>query len=399
MARLLRLIETTRAQGASPVLVRLYLSLGHYYFASGQHADELDVAERALQAAQAIGDAVLVLFAQERRGEALHRVGRPEEAAAELAAVIAVLQDLEREQGSVLPLSDLEVDTLGNLGNALYSLGRLDEAHAVFERGLAVARQKRFSHWEAMMSANCGWSAFDRGEWPAARRYIERAVGLTGQMGTSSNRRPLAYISAGRLQLAQGQLEAASQSAEAGLALAEQRGDLFVGWAQRLRVEIDLENGDSTSARARLSLFSDRAHLTEREIDILLPILVWAQLESGEVEAAEELATHTVARLRAQHHRYLLVDALRIEAVVWIRQRRWDEAETALEEALTLARQMPYPYAEAKLLSTYGDLLVARGQPERARDQHEAALAILRPLGEVPYARHSEQALAKLSRP
>jgi tetratricopeptide (TPR) repeat protein len=396
MARLLRLIETTRAQGASPELVRLYLSLGHYYFASGQHEDELDVAERALQAAQAIGDAVLVLFAQERRGEALGRVGRLEESAAELAAVVAALQDLEQQHESVLPLSDLEVDTLANLGDTLTYLGRLEEAQAIFERALAVAKQKRFSNWEAMTSASCGRCAFDRGDWLTAGRYIERAVRQMGQMGTSSNRRPAVYTIDGFLQLALGQMEAATQSAEAGLALAEQRGDRTVWWARWLLVEIDLVRGDPPSARARLSSFPDPAHLAETEIDALLPVLVWAKLESGEVEAARELATQTVARLRAQHHRYYLVDALWVEAAIWIRQERWEEAETALEEALALARPMPCPYSEAKALSTYGDLLVASGHPERARDQYDAALTILRSLGEVPYADRIERTLAEM---
>jgi tetratricopeptide (TPR) repeat protein len=88
------------------------------------------------------------------------------------------------------------------------------------------------------------------------------------------------------------------------------------------------------------------------------------------------------------------VDALRVEAAVWFRQRRWGEAEADLEEALDLARQMPYPYAEAKLLFTYGDLTSANGRLERAREHYEAALAILRPLGEVPYAGRIERALA-----
>jgi hypothetical protein len=63
---------------------------------------------------------------------------------------------------------------------------------------------------------------------------------------------------------------------------------------------------------------------------------------------------------------------------------------------LALARQMPYPYAEAKALSTYGDLLVANGQPERARDQYEAALTILRSVGEVLYTERIERALAEI---
>jgi tetratricopeptide (TPR) repeat protein len=114
---------------------------------------------------------------------------------------------------------------------------------------------------------------------------------------------------------------------------------------------------------------------------------------------AEELATQTVAREHAQHHHYFLVDALRVEAAIWIRQERWDEAEAALQEAVTLAHPMPYPYAEARALCTYGDLLVASGQPEQARDQYAAALAILRRLGEIPYAERIQRALAEMARP
>jgi tetratricopeptide (TPR) repeat protein len=121
-------------------------------------------------------------------------------------------------------------------------------------------------------------------------------------------------------------------------------------------------------------------------------------LELGQVEAAEELVRQTVTRQRAQHNYFYLVDALRVEAAVRMQQQRWGKAEAALQEAVTLAHPMPYPYAEAKALSTYGDLLVASGQPKQARDQYEAALAILRRLGEVLYAERIERALAEMNR-
>jgi predicted ATPase/class 3 adenylate cyclase len=398
--RLLRLIETIRAQGASPELVWLYLSLGACYYASRLYADELDATEHALEVAQAIGDAGLVLLAQQQRGQALLRVGRLEEAAAELAAVVAVLQDRERKQESVLPLvSDLEVDTLHNLGFALMQLDRLEEAHAYYERGLAVAEQKQFSAWVASQSAACGWTAFLRGDWLAARRYIERALTLEEQIGPSLTRRPFVYLINSFLQLALGQLQAATQSAETGLALAEQRSELmWVWWAQRLLAETDLERGDPAAASARLSPLLHRANIAALELDVLLPVLVWAQLESGEVEVAEHLLAQTCIRLRAQHHRFYLVDALRVEAAVCIQRQRWDEAKAALQEVLTLACPMPYPYAEAKALDTYGDLLVACGQPDQAREQYAAALAILHPLREVPYAKRIERALAEMAR-
>jgi tetratricopeptide (TPR) repeat protein len=162
--------------------------------------------------------------------------------------------------------------------------------------------------------------------------------------------------------------------------------------------ELDLLRGDPASAEARLLPLLDRDGMVELDVNALLPLLVWAHLDLSKVEAAQMLATQTVARLRTQHDQLNLVDALRMEAIVHIRQQRWDEAEAALQEALALAREMPYPYAEAKVLSIYGDLLVASSQPEQAREQYEAALTILRSLGEVPFAERIERALAEMAR-
>jgi hypothetical protein len=57
---------------------------------------------------------------------------------------------------------------------------------------------------------------------------------------------------------------------------------------------------------------------------------------------------------------------------------------------------MPYPYAEAKALYVYGQLLVAKGEPGPAREQYWAALAICDQLGEGLYRPHIERALAVL---
>jgi hypothetical protein len=74
------------------------------------------------------------------------------------------------------------------------------------------------------------------------------------------------------------------------------------------------------------------------------------------------------------------LDALRVQAMVATRQHHWSEAEQALEEGLTLARSMPYPYAEGRLLHVYGLMHVHKGEPELARERLEAALAIFRGL-------------------
>ena len=91
-----------------------------------------------------------------------------------------------------------------------------------------------------------------------------------------------------------------------------------------------------------------------------------------------------------------MVDALRIQAMLAIRQDRWQDATDNLNEAIALCQAMPYPYAEAKALWVYGRLEVARGDPAAARECFTLALAICDRLGEGLYRPHIEQALTQL---
>jgi uncharacterized protein HemY len=91
-------------------------------------------------------------------------------------------------------------------------------------------------------------------------------------------------------------------------------------------------------------------------------------------------------------------DALRVQARLEARRRRWAKAEQALEEALTICRSMPYPYAEAKVLNEYGYLRLQQDLVQEARQRFEAALAICARMGERLYAQHVETALAAQER-
>jgi hypothetical protein len=91
-----------------------------------------------------------------------------------------------------------------------------------------------------------------------------------------------------------------------------------------------------------------------------------------------------------------LVDALRVHAMVAMQQQHWEDAAGALEEGLALARRMPYPYAEGRLLYVYGELHTQKGEPGPARERLEAALAIFRRLGARKDVERAEQAIGAL---
>jgi tetratricopeptide (TPR) repeat protein/transcriptional regulator with XRE-family HTH domain len=394
--RFLCLIEMTEARGLGPERSQLYTDLAYYYWVSGQYEEQLGAAEQALRVAEDLGNSFFAANARTFRGLALAAVGRVHEGLLDLEA--ALLPDLQVKD---LAAVDHQQFVLNWLGQVLLLLGRTSDALAYTQHALMLSEQSGASPYAvAWASANCGFIAFIRGDWDAAWRYIQRGVAQRQRLGSADWPNASVYTMEGQLQLAQGQLDAATQSAEMALAVAQRVGDALqlLRKAQQRMAEIDLHKGHPAAARDRLLTFLDREGLIETFVNALLPLMIRADLELGEVEVAEALAIQTVTRLRSHHDHLDLVDALRMEAAVRIQQQRWSEAEAALEEALKLARAMPYPYAEARLLSTYGDLLVASGQVERAREHYKAALAILRPLEEVPYTERIQQALVKMPR-
>jgi hypothetical protein len=64
---------------------------------------------------------------------------------------------------------------------------------------------------------------------------------------------------------------------------------------------------------------------------------------------------------------------------------------------VALARRIPYPYAEARLLYVYGLLHAQKGESGPARERLEAALALVRRLGARKDAERLEQAIGSLS--
>jgi hypothetical protein len=169
-------------------------------------------------------------------------------------------------------------------------------------------------------------------------------------------------------------------------------------FVQSLLAELDLLEGHPAAARARLIPLLDRARLDEADVTELLLTLAWTHLQLGDVMAAVDVAGQAVRRARAKNDRVKLVDALRVQAMVAIRQHQWAGAGQALEEGITLTRSMPFPYAEARLLYVYGEMHTQKGEPAPARERLEAARAIFRRLGARKDIERVEQALADLER-
>jgi len=363
-------------------LAALYNSLAQQY--GWLPREQLAASLRAEQIARRLGDDALLVQALLLHAQAGWCLGED---------VLQSLLDL-------LPLAehvgDLRVfgHTLAHIGLIyLYDHADLPRAKAYLEQALDAAERRGGPYMVIRALTDLAEYYYLAGEWGLGRECVERAATMMRQLD-----RPIWYdlvFAQGKLALAQGRDEDAERHLEQGLALTERWDDVMgrrVGQWQL--AERDLVRGDAASAYARLE--PPLAPHDERgwRVEMLQPLLAWAELA---LDRDEQVAAR-LAACRSHCGRLWLVDALRVEAMLRMKQARWQEAFDALEESLALCRAMPYPYAEAKALYVYGQFHAAKGEPDLARARYQQAIAICERLGEGLYRPHIERALADLER-
>jgi tetratricopeptide (TPR) repeat protein/transcriptional regulator with XRE-family HTH domain len=383
LGRLLPLVETLTMDAPSQATASFYVALTHLYFGTGHYQKQLTLAGAAATMAQTLGDDRLRAVAQGQRGSALVALGRLEEA----------YQILSQE---VIPLAEAARDaqTWSHAHSHLVEIatyrGEFVQARDYVERALTNAEQPSDRGRLAYLTVQRGLLAFLLGEWERARGDFHLAAELAPPGAFTSY--PLGAL--GLLNQARGDEETAAAYFTKALAQAEQHHDVRAQrWLQRILAERDLLAGRPEQAGARLAPLLDLANLAASDVEVkqLLPLVAWVYVESGELGRAEQLLTPLLAETRAAQLRLTLYDALPVRGLLAVRRGRWLEAEESFEEALGLAHDFPHPYGEAKVLMWYGDLLLQRHEPVRARQRFEAALAILNRLGERLYARRIEQ--------
>jgi tetratricopeptide (TPR) repeat protein len=306
--------------------------------------------------------------------------------------------------------ADNLVIALNGLPAAYLFQGQLARAKHYAERALAVAERRQVPADIASQRVGLGDPAHFQGDWAEAREHFTQAVAIQERLDPTFTW----YLSACApvylrlLDLAEGHEPEESMRRLEPL-LASMRGRAIPAHLQMgalgnvALAERQLLAGQAAAARARLAAFVDQPGLAEhvRMTDArmaALPALAWAEAELGHHAEAAERLEPAITWATARRWHLWLVDALRVMGLLAARQRRWEDARALLEEAIALCRAMPYPYAEAKALYVYGQLHAAKGEPEQAHEQYQAAISICARLGEGLYRPHIERALAYLER-
>lgn len=381
------LLGTARlsAQGSAAI----NCALCQLFYLTGRYADELVAAERTIELATTMRDRPCRATAQVHRATALALLGRT-------VAGLRVLEDqaipLARAAGDAWVLAQ----ALDLAAEAHLMHGAFDQAMRCAERALDIVERWEDPRMTAFKLSRRGTVAFYRGDWRMACADTERAAAMIRE-SKATWWIPYILIERGAVCLSTGLREQAFSAFAEGIALAERNDDLHaLRRAHGLLAESELLEGNAVAARTRLEALLDRPGQGESDVTRLLPLLAWAHLQLDDLHQAESLVASSIERATSAGLHLVLVDSLRIQALVALRQRNWQDAEDALEGALSLSRDMHYPYAEAKAQYVYGLLYRCKGKLEQERKRQQAARALLRQLGERLYATYVERALAEL---
>ncbi|MGI8824212.1 MAG: tetratricopeptide repeat protein [Chloroflexota bacterium] len=328
----------------------------------------LAAAERAAEIAAAIGHDRFLAWAEERRGSAFSFLGQPERARAALERAIPLLEgmgDLGRLQIAIC-----------NLGEAHRIAGELEDADRYAEQALHVGQRVGNPSYIALDLNNLGQIRLSLGKWTEAREYLERAEEVVAGFTSASTYGAYTPAMLSQLLLCTGDWDGAERQLERALGIAEVSEDRQVLEMIHLTgAELEILRGEPEKAAARLEALP---RLEGGLRSLIEATLAWAQLEGGDVQHAAEIATQAVSRAREAGEVLALADALRVCGMVLAAQGRKGEAEEAFAEGLQIARSLPYPYAEARILYEMGKVdealtifqrLGARKDIERAEEK------------------------------
>lgn len=388
LARLDSLIESYRGRPPLASLAAAHENRAGALLWSGHAAEALAASDEAVKVASAAGDTLILLQAQLGRGIALSWLGRELEAMAEFEDILPRAE----AHGDLQVLSR----ALMNLGDSCLHQGRFDRAQACWERSLALVTSGDSHNPAAAEMANLSELHFYLGNWAQARGYAESALDMARPTNVPWYAFwPLSMLAT--LCLVQGEWDSAAQYLEECRATAHQIGRLLeLRWAEMRFAELDLLQNHPERAIGRLEPLLDQADRQGHDLTPMLPTLAWAYLDNGDSGRAVETVRTAIERATAQGNRLVLADAFRVQGMALTHQQRWDEATAAFDEAISLTRPMPYPYAESRTLYESGIMEMQRGDASEARERLQKAQEIFLRLDAQPYCIRTVMALEKL---
>jgi DNA-binding CsgD family transcriptional regulator len=286
------------------------------------------------------------------------------------------------------------------LGRWLMRTDELDAAREVLEGQVLRVRELGGEElWPVLgyMLSELEWRA---GNWDRAGEYARELEANFSLDDETVLGHEVAHWAQALVDAHRGRLDAARESAAAGVAAASAAGR--TGWVirnQALIGFVELSEGDYRAATATLGpLSAQLAEMGVRDpgVYLIAQNVIEALIGAGDLAGAEAEIAELEERGRALDRPWALSTAARCRGLLFAAQGDLDGALASLEQALVEHERLPMPFERARTLLALGQVRRRLKQRGAARQTLEEAKTIFEELGAVLWATKATDELARI---
>jgi DNA-binding winged helix-turn-helix (wHTH) protein/tetratricopeptide (TPR) repeat protein/TolB-like protein len=268
-------------------------------------------------------------------------------------------------------------------GNALQSIGKVDEAIEKFQQAEALAERGGFQWVSGMAQASLAVALHDRGDLAAAEAADRAALAIALKLGTATGV-CAQYYAVGTLQQDRGDLREAFKLFEQSRSWSDRSGDK-VAETRTMRVIAAIQGAQGDLSAALQS--AERAIVLSRETGSRLEEALALQARAAALDLQDDLDgarrddLQAFQILRELGNTSLEASSLAAVAEVMARQGDIAGARRRLEHALAAKKDLRDRLGEARILGLLADLAGQTGDLARFQELSRQQLAIARETG------------------
>jgi tetratricopeptide (TPR) repeat protein len=312
-----------------------------------------------------------------RRGTTLSHLGRPE-----ATRVLEEAIRLAEQTGNL----DAAGRGLNNLGFRHLLAGDLEANLHYRQQALRVTERFNYAASIAWCHVMIGQALRYLGRIPEARAEVEQGLAIFSTIELNWQT-TYGYLEMAEIAIDEGRFDDAMRLLDTARELAERNHDVQgSGYNREIQNQLDLLLDRPQEIITR---FEGAEHPWEQE----LPGVAEAHLRTGAESRVEGLLATFL-----ENDQLLTSAALRVRGMLHARRAEWEEAEADLLHALEHARRTHYRLEEGRALTEIGRTLAARGDRATASDRFAQALAVFHEMGAQAYVHQVEQAQLDLLR-
>jgi tetratricopeptide (TPR) repeat protein len=253
------------------------------------------------------------------------------------------------------------------LGTIHTGLGDLQSAEQDYLASLDLCREMGDLRQQSMAANSLGAVYYYLGDWEQAERYYRQSlivaeqIGFVDQQATVSN-------NLGELYLMQGRFDDAEERFQACLKTWRRTGFLLgvaLSWRNLAQIAANRGQWEQASSCLEESLLAldelDSRSWVRAEV---YRLLAEVELARGNQDAAWERGHHALDIVTEQNIKLVASNVQRTLGRLYRSDGQWEQAETALQESVSLAQELGLRYEEGKAWHELALLYQARTPPD-----------------------------------